>query len=155
MNNKIFKILIMTLVISSIFSTKSTFSSVVLLNNGENINSEQPLPKHFDVIEGKDGWLFFDPYIIENVRADYLGLNLFTKDELKLYLDKLVNIKNKLAKRGIDFYIFLAPNKNRIYSEYYPADIGEMSQEYRLQQFIDYIVLNSDIKIVYPLPELL
>ena len=143
MKNKIITILILTMIITNIFSAKLSFSNDILSAEAS------------DVLVGKDGWLFFDPHMNDNVRADYLGLNLFTIDELNYYLAELVKIKDKLAKRGIDFYLFLAPNKNRVYSEYYPSYLGDKSAVYRLQQFVDYIILHSDIKIVYPINEML
>ena len=161
MKKNIILILIFTIVLTNIINTKFIFSNVVLMNNDKVVYSynisidDVSSAEASNVIEGKDGWLFFDPYLNDNVRADYLGLNLFTVDELNYYLNKLVEIKNKLQQKGIDFCIFLAPNKNRIYSEYYPSYIGEMSPAYRLQQFVEYISLNSDIKIVYPINEML
>ena len=108
-----------------------------------------------EVVVGKDGWLFYDPHNNnDDIRADYLGTNLFTNEQLNYYLDKLLVIKAKLAVKGIDFCIFLAPNKNRIYSEYYPDYLGEMNFNYRLKQFADFITMNSDIIVVYPYDEM-
>ena len=50
----------------------------------------------------------------------YMGTNLLTEDDLKAIADNCVSQRDFLAEQGKEFVIFIAPNKERIYSEYMP-----------------------------------
>lgn len=145
-------IVIFLLLVISINDFNINFCNANIINTKKTDNENSIVVS--EVVVGKDGWLFYDPHNNDDIRSDYLGTNLFTNEQLEYYLSKLLVIKAKLAVKGIDFCIFLAPNKNRIYSEYYPEYLGEINYNYRLKQFADFISINSDIKVVYPLDEM-
>jgi len=51
--------------------------------------------------------------------------------------------------------VFIAPNKERYYSEYMPDHYGEQAQECMLNQVLSYLSEHTDIRIVYPYEELM
>ena len=100
-----------------------------------------------DVLVGKDGWLFYNPKDeTENIINDYIGKNLFSSKELDEITKKFININNLFKKKNIDFCILVAPNKNRIYSEYFPQSYGKLNENYRIKQITDYFATSSDIR---------
>lgn len=107
------------------------------------------------VIRGNEGWLFYDSQYKDdyNSMADYLGTNLLSEDEMKEYLDSLLNKREFLKSIGSDFVVFIAPNKSTIYSEFMPS-YYEKTEYSRTDQLVDYLKENSDLKIVYPKEEL-
>lgn len=104
------------------------------------------------VVIGDQNWLF---YSAESDIEDYKGTNLFTPGQLEQIADQLVASRDYLAQRGTEFVLFLAPNKESVYGEkllpsYYRK--GELS---RAQQLVSYLQKNTDIRVVYPLSEML
>ena len=101
-------------------------------------------------IVGKDGWLFYKGTARngEDTVADYLGTNLFTEEELQQIASNLETIQAQLRDRGCEFYLFLAPNKESVYSEYMPDSSGAHTSYARLRQVTDYLKNHTDIKVV-------
>ena len=60
-----------------------------------------------------------------------------------------------MRDQGKEFVIFIAPNKERVYSEYMPYYFGQPSENYRALQVYQYLKENTDIRIVYPYDELM
>ena len=72
---------------------------------------------------GEDGWSFYDSQTNENSSSiiDYYGLMSYSDDELAdMKKTGLKNVAFYKAKK-IPYAIFIAPNKENIYSEYMPA----------------------------------
>jgi alginate O-acetyltransferase complex protein AlgJ len=67
-----------------------------------------------DVVIGKDGWLF---YTADKLMEQHTGANVFTPAELENWVARMEANRDWLAKRGIAFYIMIAPDKNTIYPE--------------------------------------
>ena len=107
------------------------------------------------VIIGKEDWLFYADVSDGNPIADYQGKRMFSEEELQAIADNLLGIEEELAKQGVEFVIFVAPNKERIYSEMMPDFYGEPADIYATQQVIDYIKNHTDIRIVYSYTELM
>lgn len=101
------------------------------------------------VMIGKDGWLFIEDPMQGNAKANYLGEDLLSEEELKSLADNLIQNERVLNEKGIEFVIFVAPNKNRVYSEYMPGNMGEPAEEYQLKQITDYLKNNTNLRIVY------
>ncbi len=101
-------------------------------------------------IVGRDGWLFYKGTARngEDTVADYLGTNLFSDEELAQIADNLTAIQAYLKERGCTFYLFLAPNKESVYSEYMPASYGAHTSYSRLQQVTDYLKDHTDIPVI-------
>lgn len=122
-----------------------TFCSLV------DVNLFQEKSINDKVVIGKNNWLFYSEQ--SNIE-DYKGTNLLTLEQLQLIADNLLTSRAYLDSRGIEFVLFLAPNKESVYGEenlpsYYRA--GEIT---RAEQLVDYLQENTDIRVVYPLEEL-
>jgi hypothetical protein len=70
-----------------------------------------------EVVVGKDGWLF---YTADKLMEQHTGVDIFTPQELESWVRQMEANRDWLAKRGIAFYILIAPDKNTIYPEKLP-----------------------------------
>ena len=110
---------------------------------------------HENVILGEDGWLFYASRTDGTTMECYDGSMLFSDEELKRIEDSLVGMQERLAEQGIEFVLFIAPNKERMYSEYLPAYLGEQAEECMLNQVLDHLKAHTSIRVVYPYEELI
>ena len=103
-----------------------------------------------NVIVGRDGWLFYKgaQNFGENPVADYQGSNLYTDAELEIIAENMQAAKEALESREIKFALLLIPNKERVYDKYMPASYGEAARNNRMEQVADYLVRNTDIRVV-------
>ena len=101
------------------------------------------------VLIGKDGWLFIEDVTQGNQLANYTGTDLLSEEELKQVADNLTANAEFIEGKGMEFVIFVSPNKSRVYSEYMPDYLGSPAEEYQLKQMIEYLEANTDLKIVY------
>lgn len=108
-----------------------------------------------EVVLGKDGWLFYNNLFDDNCLEAYKGMNLFTEAELGQIQNNLCQAQTELAERGMEFVLFIAPNKERIYSENMPDYFGAPAEQYRTKQLIEYLRKNTELRIVYPYDELM
>lgn len=108
-----------------------------------------------NVIKGRNGWLYYNSFTDDNPMESYKGMKLFTKEELSCIADNLEYTKSVLKEQGIEFVLFIAPNKERIYSENMPEYYREPTQDYRVKQVVDYLQNYTDIRVVYPYEELM
>jgi alginate O-acetyltransferase complex protein AlgJ len=67
-----------------------------------------------DVVVGRDGWLF---YTADRLMEEHTGADVFTPAELESWVGQMEADRDWLAKRGIAFYILIAPDKNTVYPE--------------------------------------
>lgn len=94
------------------FGLRSVFISLNSILDQTLLN-DSPNPK---VIQGTDGWLFFDQTI-----KDYMRIDTLTEDDIhKIYAD-LKQTTDYLQSLGITFFFSIAPNKNSIYPEKMPS----------------------------------
>jgi len=93
------------------------------------------------VIIGKNGWMFN----YETV-ADYKKINRVADENLAKMLAKLKDMDIDCRNAGISFYLVIAPNKNTIYPEKMPINMGVRNTTSRLDQICEYITKYSDIK---------
>lgn len=100
---------------------------------------------------GKDGWLF---YKAENSINNFQNKNLFQRNEL-IQIQQNISIRKKLLEdQGINYYILIAPDKNRIYGEHYYPEIKKVSPKGRTEELVTFLS-GSDLNLVYPLKEML
>lgn len=109
------------------------------------------------VIKGKDEWLFYNSkYKLDaDTLGDYQHTNKFTIDELVNIKNKLVDREKFLKEKGIEMYLFIPPNKSQVYSEFMPAKYKKPEGSSRIEELIDYLRKNTDIKVVNPMKELM
>jgi alginate O-acetyltransferase complex protein AlgJ len=70
-----------------------------------------------EVVVGKDGWLF---YTADKLMEQHTGADIFTPVELDNWVKQMEANRDWLARRGIAFYVMIAPDKNTIYPEKLP-----------------------------------
>ena len=84
-----------------------------------------------NVILGQDGWLFVN---MEMDLEDWLGVDLFSPEELAQAVEVLTKRRDWLAKRGIALLLVVPPNKGAIYGEFMPPGFHKLSPFTRLDQ---------------------
>ncbi len=103
-------------------------------------------------MEGKEGWLFYKgDHSVEN----FQNRRNFTEEELRAIKEKLEEKKDYCASFGARYYVLIAPDKNRVYGEFYPSHYHKIDSIGRGEQLYRYLKENSDVKVVYPLAVLL
>lgn len=105
------------------------------------------------VIIGKDGWLFYNSAAVKdgNAVADYRNIVRFTDIEKQEIKNSLVNTNNYLQERDIKFYVYIAPNKENVYSDYMPSMITRDNESNsKTEDLINYLNAETNLEIVYP-----
>lgn len=105
------------------------------------------------VIYGKDGWLFYNSKASESVDniEDYRKLSVFSDIEKEQIKNSLTKTKNVLSSKGIQFYVWILPNKENIYFDYMPNLISrnDENQKSKTEDLIDYLEKNTDLSVIY------
>lgn len=112
-----------------------------------------PIVDH--VIFGQEGWLYYASREDGDPIACYRGENLFTDEQLRQITVNLRRTRNQLRQAGIEFVLFIAPNKERVYSEYLPADYDAPAEQSAVNQLVNFLRSHTDIRVVYPYEELM
>lgn len=107
------------------------------------------------VLVGQEDWLFYRSTSDGDPIANYMGRGLLTQEKLELIADNMLAVRDNLAEDGIEFVIFIAPNKERIYSDKMPIGFGEPAEEYKIKQVVEYLQEHTDLRVVYPVEEIL
>ncbi len=103
-------------------------------------------------LEGREGWLFLK----ENFSiANYQNRRNFTEQELRTIKERLEKNRDYCASFGARYYVLIAPDKNKVYGEFFPSYYDKVNDIGRGEQVYRYLKENSDIKVVYPLDALL
>lgn len=109
------------------------------------------------IIKGRDNWLFYNSKAKNDTDAlgDYLGTTEYSMEELEQIKENLLDKRDYLKKKGIEFYIMICPNKEVIYYEYMPTYYNRKSEINKADKLVKYLEENTDLNIVYPKQELL
>lgn len=97
------------------------------------------------VLWGQDGWLF---YADDGGTDDIIADAPFSHAELELWRTTLVDNRDWLRERGIEYVFALAPDKHVIYPEYLPASIHRIGERTRLDQLAAYLRAHTDLVVV-------
>lgn len=108
-----------------------------------------------NVIKGKNDWLFYANAEDGDPISCYQGTNLISEENLQAIAQNCIKQRDFLENQGKEFVLFIAPNKERIYSEYMPDKYGEPANNYRALQIYDYLKKNTDLRVVYPYEEVM
>lgn len=118
------------------------FDSVLKYYGGESASES--------VIIGEDGWLFY-----EGELNDYKRNNLYSEEKLEMIKNDVLETQKYFDEKGIEFILFIAPNKASIYGDnYMPEYIQHYNDISRTQQLVDYVKENTDVTIIFPEKEL-
>lgn len=100
------------------------------------------------VLVGKNGWLF---YKLDNSMDKYANIYNIQKSILQNSLNYLSLFNDWCEKHNKKLYVFIAPDKNKIYGENYRLVKQQRSDDYSVgHQIYNYISKNSDVKVIYP-----
>ena len=107
------------------------------------------------VIVGKDDWLFYSRKDDGDPISCYQGTNLLSEEKLAVIANNCIAQRDFLLSQGKEFVIFIAPNKERMYSEFLQEKYGEPADNYGALQIYNYLKSNTDLRVVYPYDELI
>jgi hypothetical protein len=98
---------------------------------------------------GKNGWLFLGSETeSRDERLYYRRLLPFTESELKHWEKCLKQRQKWLGDRGIHYLLIVVPNKSTIYPEFMPDHLKRIPGPSRLDQLLEHMENNSDVKIL-------
>lgn len=109
------------------------------------------------VLIGKNNWLFYNSAasIDGNSISDFQNITLYSKEEMETIKNNLVKSRDNLKNKNIDFYVFVIPNKENVYSDYMPKVINKSTRNNsKTEILVDYLKNKSDLNITYPKKEL-
>lgn len=99
------------------------------------------------VLIGKDNWFFYKG---DNSLRNFANSVTLEEEDLQKGLSYLKALDDWCKENGKEFYYIIAPDKNKIYGEYYRLVKKEKTDDYGIgNQFVNYIKENSDIKVLY------
>ena len=101
---------------------------------------------------GKDGWMFTKRWGSVEMFQNKV---LYSDEELKKIKDNVEAIQAWSQRHGIKFYLFLVPDKERIYPEFYPDGFAKENDLARIEQVEGYLLKNSTVPVIYPANSLL
>lgn len=107
------------------------------------------------VLVGNDGWLFYADVSDGDPLGCYRGTKLFSLKELAKVSHNLESLRSWLEKRHKKLYVFIAPEKVTIYSEYLPEHLRRISNKNRFDQVVEYLKENTNVTVIDPRPSLL
>ncbi len=103
------------------------------------------------VVIGEEGWLFYCNEASGNPLEQSLGYSSFSNEELREIAKNLTLCKKSFEFIGLEFVIFVAPNKESIYIDKIPQYYEKKNEVSNAEQLIEYLKENTDIRIVYPM----
>ena len=105
-----------------------------------------------NVMIGKDNWLFYSSPIDANTISDYQKISRYSNEEKEFIKDKLEYTKEKLEEDNINFYFFIAPNKENVYSDYISNIINrnDKTKYSKTEDLINYLNEKSNVDVIYP-----
>jgi alginate O-acetyltransferase complex protein AlgJ len=118
-------------------------STMIKLNSYFKIKLLRTSPNK-KIILGKNNWLFLTDKEDLTLAAE----PLFSEEELDAIEKSVEQRSIHLKKIGIDYYILIAPDKAMIYPEYLPEAYKKRKVNARLDQLINRLVSNKNIKII-------
>jgi hypothetical protein len=114
------------------------------LNAYWKINILESSPNQRKALVGKNNWLFLSGKPLN----DYRGLNLLSAAEMEQLKSIMHGRAVRLKDKGIEFYLAVAPNKHRVYSEYLPNNIISSPGSTIFDQVIEALGSDSLIHLI-------
>ena len=107
------------------------------------------------VLDGKDGWLFYKSTTDGDSMTDYIGRERFSESFMEDTLAALGELEQKLRKAGVRFCLLMAPNKESVYPEYMPDKVFRTSDKTRTDVLMRYLADRAGFPVAYPKETLL
>ena len=96
---------------------------------------------------GKDGWMYTKRWgSVEMFQNKYL----YNYEDLRKIKNKLERISLWAKRHGMKFYVFLVPDKERIYPEFYPDGFKKINPAAKIEQVEEYMRAKSFVPVIYP-----
>lgn len=96
---------------------------------------------------GKDGWMYTKRWgSVEMFQNKYL----YNYDDLRKIKEKLETVSLWAKRHGMKLYIFLVPDKERIYPEFYPEGFAKINPVAKIEQVEEYMKAKSFVPVIYP-----
>ncbi len=120
-----------------------------LCGNDLDATISEPCGNDF-VMVGKDNWLFYKE---EDSVENYQNAHFYSNRQLNRIANYLTEIHNWCVMHKKKFVFMIAPDKHRVYGEFYPSYIKKLcpDDENRTYQLISYLQQNTPVQVVYPL----
>ena len=103
-------------------------------------------------IQGQKGWAFYDSAKVPDgyTLVDYFGKVRFTEAEMKRMAEGITKARDYYEKRGIKYYLIIAPNKEGLYSEYMPSHLqgDRVSDKSRMDLAVEYLQKHTDVNVI-------
>ncbi len=91
------------------------------------------------VLQGQDKWLFFTG---DNSLDDFRGQCRLSVEAMQAWHKQQQERVKWLASRGVAYLSFSPPNKQSIYSEFLPANYGQVKKETKMEQLHTFLLQN-------------
>lgn len=102
--------------------------------------------------EGLNDWMYYDSAKASdgNSIIDYKGEVYFSDDELKKIAAGMNKAKDFYAKKGINYIVVVAPNKENVYAENMPLNMqkARKSDKSRADDAIEYMNKHTKVKVL-------
>lgn len=98
---------------------------------------------------GRNDILFF-----EGSMSNYKNYTVYTEEELEEVKEAVLKTQAFFDENGIDFYIFIPPNKALIYDYLVPNYENKQYEQPPNVQVVNYLKENTNVKIIYPVEEM-
>ena len=101
-----------------------------------------------NLIFGDNNWLFYKP---DNGIGNFENKDMLSTYQLEALANYLSSIDTWCKQHGKEFYYVIAPDKNKIYGEYFPGIYKKHrpDSEGRAMQAIEYLRKNTKVKALY------
>lgn len=103
----------------------------------------------------ENGWLFYLTRQDGDTIEDYRGEKRFPPYEAELLRERLVQLRDYLAGRGIAFAFVVVPNKENVYPEFVPPRFRRISDVSRADALLAGLRRTTDLPVADPKPALL
>lgn len=98
-------------------------------------------------MSGKDGWMFTTRWSSVEM---FQNKDLFSNEDLRKIQENLEHISVWAKQNGMKFYLFLVPDKERIYPEFYPDGFEKENPISKIEQVYTFLNARSFVPVVYP-----
>ena len=113
------------------------------------LNLQQKIDTERVLGNKENKWLFYKG---ENSIINYTNKEFYTQQQLENIASYLTSVNDYCNKHNKKFYLFIAPDKNKIYDEYFPTYILKVKENKnsKTEQLIEYLHKNTTVKVIYP-----
>lgn len=102
----------------------------------------------FQILEGKDGWLFLDNDTNKSIEQ-YTGKLKLSRTAQAEWKEYAVALNNFSRSSGIPVCLLIAPSKEMVYEEYYPFSFSKKAPIQKLKELIP-----KSLNFILPIEEL-